>query len=195
MPTKPQVLKARTAAKSRLFEVEELDLRFSNGVERTYERLASKGNGAVMIIPVLNNETLLLINEYAAGIHEYQLTLPKGLIDPGETALEAANRELMEEVGYGARRLTPLRSMTTSPSYMGHRIQVVIAEDLYPQRRPGDEPEELEVIPYPIENISELVFEENFAEARVIAALCLWQKVRKDPRLSAQLSNKTEQIS
>ena len=180
MPTKPQVLKARTAAKSRLFEVEELDLRFSNGVERTYERLASRGNGAVMIIPVLNNDTLLLINEYAAGIHEYQLTLPKGLIDPGETALEAANRELMEEVGYGARRLTPLRSMTTSPSYMGHRIQVIIAEDLYPKRLPGDEPEEIEVIPYPVEKISELVFEEQFAEARVIAALCLWQQLQKD---------------
>ena len=78
-------------------EVEELDLRFSNGERRTYERLASRGHGAVMIIPVLDDNTILLINEYAAGVHEYQLTLPKGLVDPGETALEAANRELMEE--------------------------------------------------------------------------------------------------
>jgi len=177
MPTKPQVLKAKTAAKSRLFEVEELELRFSNGVERTYERLASRGHGAVMVIPVLDEDTLLLINEYAAGIHEYQLTLPKGLIDPGETALQAADRELMEEIGYGARRLTPLKTLTTSPSYMGHRIQVIIAEDLYPKRLPGDEPEELEVVPCPVTSISEMIFEDHFSEARVIAALCLWQQL------------------
>ncbi len=180
MPTKPEVLKAKTAARSRLFEIEELSLRFSNGVERTYERLATRGHGAVMVIPVLSEDTLLLIREYAAGIHDYQLTLPKGLIDPGETALEAANRELKEEVGYGARRLTPLKSMTTSPSYMGHRIDVIIAEDLYPERLEGDEPEEIEVVPCPIGNLSELMFEEHFSEARVIAALLLWQQLNRD---------------
>ncbi len=178
MPAKPRVLKARTAAKSRLFEIEELSLRFSNGEERVYERLASRGHGAVMVIPVLSPDTLLLINEYAAGIHDYQLTLPKGLIDPGESALQAANRELMEEVGYGAGKLTALKTMTTSPGYMGHRIEVIIAEELYPQRLPGDEPEEIEVVPFPIADLPSLLLQEDFSEARVIAALYLWQQTR-----------------
>ncbi len=174
MPIKPQILKTGTVAKSRLFEVEEMALRFSNGVERTYERLSSRGHGAVMIIPMLSDTEILLINEYAAGIHDYQLTLPKGLIDAGETALEAANRELMEEVGYGARQLTHLKTMTTSPSYMGHKIEVIVASDLYPKRLPGDEPEELEVVPYTINELLNLMLEESFAEARVIAAILLW---------------------
>ncbi|WP_207061580.1 ADP compounds hydrolase NudE [Motiliproteus sp. SC1-56] len=177
MPTKPEILKTRTVARSRLFEVEALDLRFTNGVERTYERLAKKGWGAVMVIPLLDPDTLLLINEYAAGLNAYQLTLPKGLIDPGEDPLEAANRELMEEVGYGARRLTPLKELTTAPNYMGHSIQIIVAEDLYPKRLPGDEPEPLEVIAHPVAEIDKLVLERDFSEARVIAALLLWKQL------------------
>lgn len=179
MPTKPKILKARSVAKSRLFEVEALSLRFSNGVERIYERLTSRGHGAVMVIPVTADGQILLINEYAAGIHDYQLTLPKGLVDPGETALEAANRELMEEVGFGARNLDHLKTMTTSPSYMGHKIDVIVATDLYPKRLPGDEPEELEVVPYPIDQLTDLIVEDHFAEARVIAALLLWLQQRQ----------------
>lgn len=179
MPTKPQVLKATTTAQSRLFQIEELELRFSNGVERTYERLSTKGFGAVMIIPVLDDDTILMINEYAAGIEDYLLTLPKGLIDKGETALEAANRELMEEVGYGAKKLTPFKTLTSSPNYMGHSITVIIAEDLYPKRLPGDEPEALEVLKQPINSLPQLLMEPNATEARVIAALMLWLYQRK----------------
>lgn len=174
MPTKPQVLKASTTARSRLFQIEELQLRFANGEERTYERLCTKGFGAVMIIPILDANTLMMINEYAAGIDEYLLTLPKGLIDAGETPLEAANRELMEEIGYGARKLTPFKTLTSSPNYMGHSIDVIIAEDLYPKRLPGDEPEPIEVIPQAINELPELLLQPNVTEARVIAALMLW---------------------
>ncbi len=69
-----------------------------------------------MIVPVIGND-LLLIREYAVGIEEYELGFPKGLIDPGEGVLEAANRELMEEVGYGAERFDFLAKLTMAPSY------------------------------------------------------------------------------
>ena len=55
---------------------------------------------------------MLLVREYAAGVHRYELGLVKGRIDAGESPVEAANRELMEEAGYGARKpwLTEPRS-------------------------------------------------------------------------------------
>ena len=70
MPIKPEVLNIRSSAKSRLFLVEELQLRFSNGVARTYERLASRGNGAVMMLAIDSEKNLLLVREYAGGINE-----------------------------------------------------------------------------------------------------------------------------
>ncbi|MBU2967131.1 ADP compounds hydrolase NudE [Amphritea sp. 2_MG-2023] len=171
MPVKPDILKVTTTAKSRLFHVEEIDLRFSNGVERTYERLASRGLGAVMIAAIDEQQNVLLIQEYAVGLEDYLLTLPKGLIDPGEDALQAANRELKEEAGFGAERLEIIKEMTSAPNYMGHKITVVLAQGLYPCRLPGDEPEEMPVTHWPLSQLEELFSRDDFSEGRAIAAL------------------------
>lgn len=175
MPTKPEILKRRSVIESRLFQVEELHLQFSNGQQRIYERLGRRGDGAVLVVPVLNDDTLLLIREYGAGIDDYHLSLPKGAVDPGESILEAANRELMEEVGFGARQLVHLKRLTLSPGYMEHDIHIVLARDLFPQRLEGDEPEPIEVVPCPMTQLSELVTREDVTEGRAIAAMYMAQ--------------------
>ena len=171
MPVKPEILKVTNTANSRLFKVEEIELRFSNGVERTYERLANRGRGAVMIIPVTEDNEVLLIREYAVGLEDYTLTLPKGLIDPGEDEHQAADRELKEEAGFGSHKLDILKVMTSAPNYMGHKITAVVARELYPCRLQGDEPEEMEVVKWPLEKLDQLLLDEDFTEARAIAAL------------------------
>lgn len=171
MPTKPSILKRATVARSRLFRADEIHLRFSNGEERTYEKLCSGGPGAVLIVPLLDENTVLLVREYAAGIEDYHLALPKGAIDQGETLLAAANRELKEEVGYGARKLQFLKRINLSPAYMEHGINVVIAWDLYPERLEGDEPEPIEVVPYPLSDLLQLIARADVCEGRSIAAL------------------------
>ncbi|WP_299182106.1 ADP compounds hydrolase NudE [uncultured Neptuniibacter sp.] len=171
MTAKPEILKVTSTARSRLFNVEEVELRFSNGAERTYERLANRGRGAVMIIPVTENNEVLLIREYAVGLEEYTLTLPKGLVDPGEDEHTAADRELKEEAGYGSRRLHTLKVMTSAPNYMGHKVTAIIAQELYPCRLQGDEPEEMEVVRWPLDQLESLLEDEDFTEARAIAAL------------------------
>jgi ADP-ribose diphosphatase len=150
---------------------EVLDLEFSNGERRRYQRLVSGGHGSVIIAAVPEPGTVLLIREYAAGTHRYELGLPKGRMDAGETVEQAANRELKEEVGMGARKLTPVRAITLAPTYMSHQIQLVLAEDLYPERLPGDEPEELEVIPWRLDRLHELMLREECSEGRSLAAL------------------------
>jgi len=174
MPTKPEILKRHTVARSRLFRADELHLRFSNGEERIYEKLVrGNGFGAVLVIPVLDDNRVVMIREYAAGIHDYHLALPKGAIDKGESALEAANRELKEEAGYGAGRLELLKQFYLSPAYMEHRINVVLARDLYPERLPGDEPEPIEVVPCDFEDLLSLTMRDDVYEGRTIAALFL----------------------
>lgn len=170
MRDKPRILHTQVLARTRLFEVEELRLEFSNGVIVQYERLHS-GSGAVLVVPMRDDHTVLLIREYAAGVHRYELALPKGRVEPGESLADAANRELMEEVGYGARRLTPVTSFTVAPGYLGHVTQVVLAQDLYEQRSEGDEPEELEVVPWSLHELPALLAREDCTEARSIAAL------------------------
>jgi ADP-ribose diphosphatase len=153
------------------YRLERLDLEFSNGERRHYERLHSRGHGAVVVVPLLDDATVLLVREYAAGVHRYELGLVKGRIDAGETPIEAANRELQEEAGYAAHSLQVLRSISLAPGYMSHQTHLVLARGLYPQRLPGDEPEQLDVVPWRLDALHELVLREDFSEGRSLAAL------------------------
>ncbi|MDN5870134.1 MAG: ADP compounds hydrolase NudE [Nitrococcus sp.] len=180
MPHKPITLQRRIVARSRLFQVEAVSLRFANGVEVEYERLTPGGGsaGAVLIVPVLDDDTVLLVREYAAGTDRYELGLPKGRVEHGEEPLAAAARELREEVGYAARRLTPLRRVTLAPGYLSHQTQLVLAEELYPARLEGDEPEALEVVSWPLSDLTGLLAREELTEARSIAALFMVREYR-----------------
>ncbi len=171
MKQKPKILKQTQVAKTRIFCVEELHLEFSNGERRIYERLKAGGRGAVMVIAVDSEQNILLIREYAAGVEKYELALPKGLVEQDEDVLEAANRELKEEVGLGAKQLTELKKISLAPGYLSHTMSVILAEDLYEEKLEGDEPEPIEVIPYPLSEIDALIQKDDFTEARSIAAL------------------------
>lgn len=169
----PEILDTKIVASSRLFEIEGMHLRFSNGQERHFERLKGRAEGSVMVIPLLDDNTILLAREYGAGVNQYTLGFPKGALDKGEPVLECANRELKEEVGYGARDLTELKRLCLSPGYMQSSSILVLARDLYPCSEPGDEPEPLEIVPWKLDNLDALLEHPEFYEARSIAALYL----------------------
>ena len=182
MPDLPTIHEKRLVASSRIFRIEELDLTFSNGVTRTYERLASRGIGGVLIVPLMaDNDTVLMIREYSAGTERYELAFPQGAVDAGEELLVAANRELMEEVGHGARRLELLRRVTLSPGYMGHKTNIVLATELYVASAEGDEPEPLEVVPCKISQLDDLMARDELSEGRSMLALFMvreWLRAR-----------------
>jgi ADP-ribose diphosphatase len=169
----PKICAVRPLVETRLFAVEAVDLKFANGVEVTFERLAAKGRGAVLVVPILDDGRIVLIREYACGTERYELGLPKGRIDGDEPILEAANRELMEEAGFTASQLTLLREVTSSPAYSAQRTHIVMATGLSPRRLPGDEPEPLEVVTWPLDDLDRLAFEGQCSEARSIAAMYL----------------------
>ena len=171
---KPTILNVETVARSRLFNVESVDLEFSNGVRRVYERMRPSSREAVMIVPIVDDH-LILIREYAVGTESYELGFSKGLIDPGETVFEAANRELKEEVGFGANELSFLKKLSMAPSYFSSKMNIVIAHSLYPQSLEGDEPEPLPQVRWPIANMMALLDEPDFCEARNVSALFLAQ--------------------
>lgn len=167
----PKIHGRRELDPSKMFRIEQVDLEFSNGERRNYQRLKSQGLGAVIVVPMRDDDTVLLVREYAAGLHHYELGLVKGRLEPGESLLEAAQRELQEEAGFAARELEELTALSLAPGYMTHVTHVVLARDLYPSRLEGDEPEELEVVPWPLAELHKLTARPDCTEGRSIAAL------------------------
>ncbi|MEA3275481.1 MAG: ADP compounds hydrolase NudE [Pseudomonadota bacterium] len=172
MSEKPKILSRKLVAQTGIFKVEQVDLQFSNGNERSFERILG-GRGSVLIVPMRDAETVLLIREYAAGLDRYELGLPKGIVEPEENLLDAAQREIREEVGFGARDLRLVHSVSLAPGYIQHRTHIVLARELFPQREEGDEPEPIEVVPWRLDEVDALLEREDFSEARSIAALYL----------------------
>ena len=169
----PIIQKTEVLAQSRFFKIEAMHLSFSNGEERIYERLPAVGEQGVIVVAVNDQDELLLIREYAAGFHEFQLTLPKGAADQGEALEAAAARELAEETGFGAENVQFVKRLSIAPGHMGFTINVLMATDLYPHELPGDEPEPPELVLWPLSKIDELLARDDFYEARAIAALTL----------------------
>jgi ADP-ribose diphosphatase len=169
----PKITSRQKVAQSRLFTLEQVDLTFSNGETREYERMYGSGRGAVMMVPMKDPETMILVREYCAGTHTYELGFPKGLIDPNETPEHAANRELKEEIGCGTNHLIPLQTLTMAPAFFSAQMSIFLAEKLYPEQLIGDEPEPLEIVEWKVQDYKKLLIQTDFNEARSVAALML----------------------
>jgi len=168
----PEILGKRSAAKSRFFEIEAVQLRFASGAEREFERIAAPNTaGTVIVVAVPAPGKVLLVREYAVGLERYQLGLPMGGVDPGESMLQAANRELREETGYAARNLRSIATLSLAPCIFAYQAHVVLATDLVPEQAVGDEPETPEVVTVPIGELEVMVARGELTEARSLAAL------------------------
>ncbi len=184
MRKKPTLSNITNIATTRFFNIQSMDVEFSNGEKRQYERLKPPGNGAVLVIPMLDDETVLMIYEYSGGTDRYELALTKGKIDDGETPIEAANRELIEEIGFGAKELTYMKGMSIAPGYQSSVTHIVLAQGLYEATAEGDEPEPLEVVKHKLADLETLVYDENLTEARSIAALYMAKELIRKQNLS-----------
>lgn len=182
MRQKPKVSNIKNIATTKLFNIQSMDIEFSNGEQRQYERLKPDGDGAVLVIPMLDDDTVLMIYEYSGGTDRYELALTKGKIDAGESVLEAANRELVEEIGYGANELSLVKTMTLAPGYQSNYTHIVLAQDLYEDSAQGDEPEPLEVVEHKLSDLENLVYNQDLTEARTIAALYMAKEIVKNQK-------------
>lgn len=163
MSKKPEILSVTSVARSRLFHIEQVDLRFNNGNEVQFERLQSNAAGSVIIIP-LDGDELVLIREYAVGTERYELGFPKGSIDAGEEPQVTAVREMREEIGMTCKNVRILRRIIVSPAYFNRTTSIVLATDLSIDPLPGDEPEAIQQVRWPLERMWELLDHNDFVD-------------------------------
>lgn len=170
MPDRPIIHSVRTVAQTRLFQIEAVELEFSNGALREYERINNSNAGAVMVLP-MTADALIMVREYAVGTEDYELGFVKGLIDPGETPDEAGNRELKEEIGLGAHSIELVRKVRLTPHYTTSVAYTLLARDLYPDLQQGDEPEEMVQVHWPLTDLDSLLSHPEINDVRTLHAV------------------------
>ncbi len=86
--------------------------------------------GAVVIVPFIKKETIILLRQFRPTIQRYLYELPAGTIDPGESPLACAKREVIEETGFRARKMTKVNFIYPVPGYSTEVITIFKAQDL-----------------------------------------------------------------
>ena len=101
--------------------------------------------GAVMMIPMLDDDHVVLERQFRYPLGRAFIEFPAGKIDPGEALLDCAQRELLEETGYRARDWNHLGGFNNAVGYSDERIDVFVARSLTPDTTRRDPGEVLEV--------------------------------------------------
>ena len=123
-----QIISSKELLKNKLFTVVEEVAHDPSGFE--IHRSIVRHPGSAVMMAVDEKERILLVKQFRLPAEADLWELPAGRLDPGETPLDAAKRELREETGYQAKTWTELVSYWPSPGYVGEKMNLFLAEDL-----------------------------------------------------------------
>lgn len=127
--------------------------------------------GAVVIIPLLNNEEIIMLRQYRPGPSKWIIELPAGTLEDGEAPIDTARRELLEETGYRAGAVRELFRMYSSPGVSTEILYVFLAEDLSYEGSSHQEDEMIEVIRVGLDKAIEMIRRGEIEDGKTIASL------------------------
>ena len=137
-------------------------------------------NGATAIIPVRNDGKILMVRQYRNALDRETLEIPAGkLEDNDEKPLLCAMRELEEETGYVAGKMSHLITLRTWVAFTNEKIEVYVAEELKSTAQCLDEDEFINVEAFTMEELKEKIFSGEIQDAKTISSLLayeVWQK-------------------
>jgi ADP-ribose pyrophosphatase len=136
----------------------------------------------VGILPFVDDDHVLLVRQYRYVQQEnHRWEMPTGGIYPGEAAVDAAQRELMEEVGYQAGELLPLSHFYSSKSICQETAHLYLGRNLTRSYAPADDTEFLEIATFPFAEVLEMVLTSQIRDSMtMIAVLHVAQRQRNN---------------
>ncbi len=157
--------------KGSLLDVRRDEVSLPNG--KTSMREWINHPGAACIIPVLPDGKIALIKQYRYPVQAEMIELPAGKLDKGETPEECAGRELQEEIGYSAGKLTFVCNIHPAIGFANEKMWIYLAEDLTKTTENTDHDEFVELMPTILEDAVNLVWKGTITDVKTIIGL-LW---------------------
>ena len=143
-------------------------------------------SSSVAVLPVHPDGTITLIRQYRYAFRKRVIEIPAGRIDRGETPLQAAKRELREEIGLGARVWEKIVRMVPSPGLCDETVTIFRASDFFASFAEPDPDERIEVLRVSLTAGMRRLSRENPQDAKTLVALMTERRRRSEaPRVSA----------
>ena len=153
------------------FNVAKVHLRLPDNRERVYD-LVEHGD-SITILPIDAENQVYFVRQHRIGAGGDLLELPAGVLDEGEIPLEAAQREIREEIGLAAGELRELGGFYLAPGYTDEYMTIFLARDLYHAPLDPDDDEFLNVEVMPLQEVYQKAFFGEIKDGKTLAALLL----------------------
>ena len=145
----------------------------------TIRRDAIRHPGAVVILPVLDAERVVLLRNFRFVIGETLWEVPAGTVEAGEALEACAKRELLEETGYTAAKWRSLGYLYASPGVMDEKLHLFVAEELTAGEAKPEADEQLEPVVVPLADALQMCLNGTIRDAKTITSLLLWERMQK----------------
>jgi len=132
--------------------------------------------GAVAIVPITNEEKIIMVKQYRKPIEDFLLEIPAGKLEYNESPILCAHRELHEETGFIANRLEHMLTIFTSPGFSNEKIEIFIAKDLTEGEAKPDEDEYLLVESYSLPELIRMIFDGSIKDSKTITGILVAQE-------------------
>ncbi|EGQ4451427.1 TPA: NUDIX hydrolase [Staphylococcus pseudintermedius] len=154
--------------KGKIIEVEKHKVSLPNN--KTAYREVVKHNGAVAICALTPDQQVILVKQYRKALEQELLEIPAGKLEPGEDRESAAMRELEEETGYKAKKLTLIGEVYGTPGFSNEKISVYFADNLVEGKVNLDEDEFVEKVLYSLDDVKKAVEARTIEDAKTFIA-------------------------
>jgi len=172
--TAPKVLSSKTVFRGRVFHVTRDNVVEPNGITAIREVIRHSGSVVILAVDRSGSEPCVLLErQYRYAAADYMLELPAGRIDPGENALAAGKRELLEETGYTAKKWTKALFFYPSPGFLEETMTVFLAEHLKSGVAQPEADEVIEHKLYPLAAVLRSIKTGKIRDGKTIASV-LW---------------------
>ena len=161
----------KTLHQGRVFELVSENYTLDNGVTADMDFIQHPG--AVAVVPMLNQDDVILIRQYRHAVREFIWEIPAGTLDSEESPMGCAKRELIEETGYSAGKWHQLGTITPLPGCSDERIHIFLASDLKPAGQNLDRDEMLSVHRLQFKAAIEMILTGEIQDGKTISGLFL----------------------
>jgi ADP-ribose pyrophosphatase len=167
-----KLISSRKKYQNSLFSVTEDHAVDPSGFE--IKRAIVQHNGSAVMMAVDDRKRVLLVKQYRLPARAYLWELPAGKLDKGETPLQAAKRELIEETGYRAKKWKKLISFWPSPGYVAEKMTIFLATDLTAGEATPMEDERIETRWFTPSELERRIKSGKIEDAKTIIAFSRW---------------------